>query len=69
MSEWKVFWDDLMTKPETPQRAIIELRAKAKTYHDFETTIVAPKMTLRADLLEAGYKDMADKVIQGDYDF
>lgn len=69
MSEWNDFWNDLMAKPETPQRAIIEVRAAAKKYHDFESDVAAPKMTLRADLLAAGYKDMADKVIQGDYDF
>ena len=58
-----------MAKPPSEARQNIELRAKAKYYHDFETTLACPKMQLRADLLAAGYDDMAEKVIEGDYDF
>ena len=67
--EWKTFWADLMDKPATPMRLFIEEQARKKMYHDFKSSVAAPKLTLRAHLLTAGYDDMAEKVLLGEYDF
>jgi hypothetical protein len=68
-NEWKNFWTDLMTKPKSSKRKNIEEKALEKIYHDFESTVACPKTTLLHDLKEAGYNDMVEKVIQGNYDF
>lgn len=60
--------EDLFKKePGAYRDALIKL-AKDGYYHDFETTLATPKITLHDDLMRAGYLDLAQNVIDGDYD-
>ena len=67
--EWEAFQDDLMAKPKTEKRDHIEARANRKLYHDFESSVAAPKILLIRDLHDAGFSDMVENVKQGKYDF
>lgn len=60
--------EDLWKKPYSLKRKYIEDRAKAGVYHDYETDLAAPKMTLAQDLTAAGFSDLAEKVRDGAYD-
>ena len=75
-AELKQFEDDLAaakaaTKdPRQLKRiAAIEAKHKIKTYHDFEGPSVSPKIELYTDLTNAGMNEMAEKVLDGQYDF
>jgi hypothetical protein len=59
---------DLQQKTETPERNVIIELATAGHYHDFDSDLPAPKMQLVADLIEAGYEDLAENVKRGAYD-
>lgn len=60
---------DLEKQPQTPERDAIIERAKGYYYDDFKSQIDGcPKITLRGDLLKAGYKDLAANVVDGKYD-
>lgn len=61
---------DLMTKPACGYRGIILARAEAFYYDDFKSTYegACPKMKLVEDLNVAGYHDLAQKAIDGEYD-
>ena len=67
--EWNCFMTDLMMKPKSAARDQVEKKAKAKTYHDFESSLATPKMQLAKDLAAAGYDEMVKKTYEGDYDF
>lgn len=59
---------DLEGKPQEYLRDKLIARAKAGHYHDFETTLATPKLTLIKHLVGAGYHDLAQKVRDGAYD-
>ncbi len=59
---------DLEQKPEGPLRNRLIARAKAGHYHDFDTPLAMPKVTLYKELLGLGYDDLAQKVRDGGYD-
>jgi hypothetical protein len=59
---------DLEQKPQHYLRDVLIKRAKAGHYHDFETELATPKLTLYKHLLNAGYPDLAQKVRDGGYD-
>jgi hypothetical protein len=59
---------DLLRKPPSLKRDGIIARAKQGYYHDYETSLATPKMTLYAELREAGFRDLAVKARDGDYD-
>lgn len=59
---------DLEAKPADPVRDQIIKRAKAGHYHDFDTSLATPKVTLYKHLLSAGFPDLAQKVKDGAYD-
>jgi hypothetical protein len=42
--------------------------ARAGHYDDFETDIATPLIALRNDLLAVGYIDLAQRVMDGDFD-
>lgn len=60
--------EDLWKKPHSLTRTIILRRAEYGYYHDFDSPLTAPKMTLVSDLREAGFEDLAQKTIDGAYD-
>lgn len=60
--------EDLWKKPYSLKRAMIEKRAKAGYYHDFDTELETPKVQLVLDLRAAGFADLADRVMTGAYD-
>jgi hypothetical protein len=64
----KELLEDLWDKPYSLRRAEIERRAKRGDYHDFDTTLAAPKMELVKDLRSAGFDDLVQKVLDGAYD-
>lgn len=66
--EWKDFMNDLMKKDKTEERDYIEEKALKKEYHDFGPSTF-PKSLLIKNLKDAGYEDMLQKAIYGDYDF
>jgi len=66
---WKTFLSDLMSKPDSIERKSLIKNANAKDYHDYQSCFSCPKMLLKVQLQSAGYDDMADKVLKGDYDF
>lgn len=59
---------DLEQKPQSVLRDRLIARAKAGHYHDFETPLATPKVTLVKDLANMGYEDLAQKVKDGGYD-
>lgn len=59
---------DLKALPETPARDGILLKAVNGHYHDFQSKVACPKMQLREDLVEARLHDLAQKVVEGEYD-
>lgn len=59
---------DLMTKPDEYMRDLLIKRARAGYYHDFETPLAMPKVTLVKHLEHANYLDLAQKVKDGAYD-
>lgn len=59
---------DLETKPPDYVRDQLIKRARAGHYHDFETQLASPKLTLYKHLLQCGYQDLAQKVRDGGYD-
>lgn len=60
--------EDLWKKPYSLKRAEIEKRAKRGDYHNFDSKLAAPKITLVDDLRAAGFGDLARKAIDGAYD-
>ena len=60
--------EDLTRKPPSATQVALLKRAAAGHYHDFDTPLAAPKMQLVEDLRAAGFSDLADKTINGDYD-
>ena len=66
---WGAFWSDLDKKPDTDARDTIMKRAHSKDYHDFESQFCFPKVELVGNLRQAGYNDMINKLLHGDYDF
>lgn len=64
----KELLEDLWKKPHSLARMEIITRAKRGYYHDFDTTIATPKVQLVADLNAAGFDDLAQKAMDGDYD-
>lgn len=63
------FVKDLEAQPESDEKRFISKRFEKKLYHDMESSLACPKHALREDLIAAGFNDMADKVLLGDYDF
>ncbi len=59
---------DLQEKPQSLVRDRLIARALAGFYHDFDSNLPGPKVTLVAELSAAGYDDLAEKVKSGDYD-
>jgi hypothetical protein len=59
---------DLETKEPNHWRDLLIRRARGGHYHDFETQLAHPKLTLYKHLLQAGYDDLAQKVRDGAYD-
>lgn len=59
---------DLEDKPQSVLRDRLIARAKAGYYHDFETELATPKVTLVKDLTNLGFDDLAQKVKDGGYD-
>lgn len=59
---------DLEGKPESVLRDRLIARAKAGYFHDFETPLATPKVTLVKELTNLGYDDLAQKVKDGAYD-
>ena len=59
---------DLEGKPPGVLRDRLIQRAKAGRYHDFDTELATPKVTLYRELLDLGYFDLAQKVKDGGYD-
>lgn len=66
---FNTFMNDIIQKPECVKKQMIIKKAKNKLYHDFESPLAIPKLILYSDLLSADYHDMAQKCINGDYDF
>lgn len=60
--------NDLLQKPESDARDRIIARARAGTYHDYDSEEIAPKMLASLELTDAGFHDLAAKVRNGDYD-
>jgi hypothetical protein len=59
---------DLEAKgPSRLRDALIE-KARSGHYHDFDSPLPAPKIQLVTELTEAGFMDLASKVMAGDYD-
>lgn len=59
---------DLEQKPQSVLRDRLIGRAKAGHYHDFETPLAMPKVTLYKELSNLAYTDLAQKVRDGGYD-
>jgi hypothetical protein len=59
---------DLLTKSQSEKRDLILNNAKKSMYHDFKSPYACPKMQLEKELRDSGFADLADKVINGDYD-
>jgi hypothetical protein len=59
---------DLEQKPQSETRDRLIAEAKAGRFHDFDSDEVCGKMLLNAELRDAGYLDLAQKVIDGGYD-
>ena len=60
--------EDLLRKPRNSLRDELVKNALAGRYHDFKTTLAAPKVQLVADCQRFGYDDIARKAMRGDYD-
>lgn len=61
--------EHLGAKPESATRNELIQRAKNYYYDDFKSLLDScPKIVLHRDLLQAGFADLADNVINGDYD-
>lgn len=59
---------ELMKKPESPMRDDLVHYAKNGWFHDFESHLALPKISLVQGLEEAGYTDLADRAKRGEYD-
>lgn len=59
---------DLEAKPQSLLRDRLINKARAGHYHDFDTELATPKVTLYKELLGLGYADLAQKVKDGGYD-
>lgn len=59
---------DLRTKPYSLKREYVLQRALKGVYHDYDSELATPKVTAYMDLLEAGFRDLAEKVKDGAYD-
>lgn len=59
---------DLQRKPQSLVRDRLIGRALAGFYHDFDSNLPGPKITLIAELRSAGYADLEQNVMNGDYD-
>lgn len=66
---WSKFMTDLNKKSGGKEKQRILERAYSKYYHDFESAETLPKVELAADLKGAGYLDMLNKLMKGDYAF
>ncbi|MBP5971541.1 hypothetical protein HW132_02005 [Brasilonema sp. CT11] len=51
-----------------PKLAPIITRAKANYYHDYKSDLMAPIVTLVADLRGAGHEDLAQRAVDGEFD-
>jgi len=60
--------NDLETKEQNDKRDKLIKNAKSHMYCDFSSHLAFPKIKLIEDLQRAGYHDIADKAINGDYD-
>lgn len=60
--------DELEKLPVSKMRDRIIQRAKHDIYHCFRSPLVAPKMTLVNDLNDADLKDLAKRVMDGEFD-
>lgn len=59
---------DLEAKPPSGDRDALITLAQEGAFHDFESKIEMPKVTLHKLLRAAGYDDLAAKVVDGRYD-
>jgi len=59
---------DLEQKPQSVLRDRLIAQARAGRYHDYETPLGTPKITLYKELANLGYDDLAQKVRDGGYD-
>lgn len=69
LPEYKAFMSDLSSKPDGERQKKIMANATKGLYSDFRSEEASPKMLLRKHLVEAGFQDMAKKVVEGLYDF
>lgn len=61
--------EHLSEKPDSFARNELIQRAKNYYYDDFKSLLDScPKIVLHRDLLQAGFPDLANNVINGDYD-
>jgi hypothetical protein len=60
--------EHLRDKPITNLRDDLISAAQELYYDDFGSPLATPKMQLHADLLKAGYADLARNVVEGVYD-
>jgi hypothetical protein len=59
---------ELEKLPASKHRDTIIARAKAGTYHDFESEVDLPKIMLVTDLRRAGFDELAQQVMNGAFD-
>lgn len=59
---------DLEQKQQSETRDRLIAEAKAGRFHDYDSEEACGKMLLNAELRDAGYLDLAQKVIDGGYD-
>lgn len=60
--------EDLLRLPPSSFRDELVKKALAGHYHDYKTTVAMPKVELARDLARYGYRNLARRVIRGDYD-
>lgn len=59
---------ELWKKPESNARNQLIQRALKGMYHDFESPHALPKTMLVNELMQAGFKDLAQRAAKGDFD-
>lgn len=60
--------EDLLRKPPSSLRSELVRNAMMGRYHDFKSTLAAPKVQLVADLQRYGYDDLARRAMRGEYE-
>ena len=60
--------EELERLPRCVVRDAILARAREGAYHDFKSELPAPKVQCVEDLRRGGYKELAKRVIDGEFD-